>query len=453
MVLNKPNSFFRPGVFVLNKLKYVYKFIFISFFVVLPLTVAFFYILLSARDNINFIKRELIGIEYLKETSKLINDIQIHRDMVTMHYSNQDNFGLTAYHQFEEIKEALNRIDVINDKYGKDIGVFEEWKLIRKEWKSDVFVLSSKSYEDYTKNRQVHREYLNKLMLFNLSVADGSNLMLDPQITTYYLMSLIVLDIPFFQEDRSRIMSLVLSLAPDFSASEFNNQSSNMALSSLGFLFSKVDRSFNIILNNEIDSHEYFSDSIIALKEGLNSDLNLVDSISTDGHATISANSLYISIQKNNQNIDTIYSLLIARLETLLNNRLNSVIFYRNSTMLVIFLLIVTYAYFYACFYFSFFGIIASLRDLSQRIINKETMADNIVLDSHDEMGDIVKSFNNLFSALSKSNIELERQLSEEKILQEKLTEQKEELEKFNKLMVGRELKMAELKEQLEKAK
>lgn len=453
MVLNKPNSFFRPGLFILNKLRYFYKFVFISLFVILPLAVAFFYILINSQDNIDFIKKELIGVEYLKETSKLINDIQVHRDMVSMYYSGQDSFGLTAYHQFEEIKETLNRIDAINEKYGRDIAVFEEWSLISKEWKSDVFVLTSKSYEAYTKNRQYHREYINKLMLFNLSVADGSNLMLDPQITTYYLMSLIVLDIPFFQEDRSRIMSLVLSLAPDFRAADFNRQSSNMSVSSLGLLFSKVNRSFNIVLNNEIDSHEYLSDKLISFKEGFNSDLNLVDSIAVDSHATISANSLYLSIQKSRTNAGAICLLLITRLEDLLNDRLDSVAFYRNFTMVAIFLLIAIYAYFYACFYFSFFGVIASLRNLSQRIINKETMADNIVLDSHDEMGDIVKSFNNLFGALSKSNIELERQLSEEKILQEKLTEQKEELEKFNKLMVGRELKMAELKEQLEKAK
>jgi nitrate/nitrite-specific signal transduction histidine kinase len=73
-----------------------------------------------------------------------------------------------------------------------------------------------------------------------------------------------------------------------------------------------------------------------------------------------------------------------------------------------------------------------------------------ITIDSQDEIGDLAEAFNNMSTKLKISYTGLEEKVrSRTNELQEKMNE----LERMNKLMIGRELKMTELKQEIVKLK
>ncbi len=76
---------------------------------------------------------------------------------------------------------------------------------------------------------------------------------------------------------------------------------------------------------------------------------------------------------------------------------------------------------------------------------------------SHDEIGNIAIAFNNMAEQLQKSHAELEKKVKERTVQLEnakKVTEKKlSETERLNKILVARELKMRELKKEIEELK
>jgi len=80
------------------------------------------------------------------------------------------------------------------------------------------------------------------------------------------------------------------------------------------------------------------------------------------------------------------------------------------------------------------------------KIIGGGNLTYKMEVDTNDEIGDLTQSFNEMAVKLGKSHSELENRVKKRtKELQEKV----QELERFQKLAVGRELKMIELKKAL----
>ncbi|MDO8269420.1 MAG: CHASE4 domain-containing protein [Candidatus Levybacteria bacterium] len=79
-------------------------------------------------------------------------------------------------------------------------------------------------------------------------------------------------------------------------------------------------------------------------------------------------------------------------------------------------------------------------------------LSKRISVDGKDEIAKLGQSINKMLEDLKNSEDEREKALSKNEEMGKKLKEHVEELEKFNQLMVGRELKMIELKETLRQA-
>jgi adenylate cyclase len=96
------------------------------------------------------------------------------------------------------------------------------------------------------------------------------------------------------------------------------------------------------------------------------------------------------------------------------------------------------------------------LRDIAEKIKEGDLDARSQVK-SKDEIGQLAESFNQMASKLQSANSDLERKVKERTLELEQskkeLENKLEELEKINSLMVGREVKMVEMKKELEELK
>ena len=77
-----------------------------------------------------------------------------------------------------------------------------------------------------------------------------------------------------------------------------------------------------------------------------------------------------------------------------------------------------------------------------------DTKVDPSLLSSKDEIGQLSREFRDMTTKLREANLDLEKKVKERTT---ELQSRTEELEQTNKFMVGRELKMAEMKKMLKK--
>jgi len=82
-------------------------------------------------------------------------------------------------------------------------------------------------------------------------------------------------------------------------------------------------------------------------------------------------------------------------------------------------------------------------------IIGKGNLKHRIDVKSKDELGELATAFNNMAAGLKDKSIEIQKELTMRKKAEEELRKRVEELERFSKLTVGRELKMIELKKKI----
>jgi len=75
--------------------------------------------------------------------------------------------------------------------------------------------------------------------------------------------------------------------------------------------------------------------------------------------------------------------------------------------------------------------------------VAKRDFSARSMIDSNDEIGELTRNFNKMAKELDKSSLEIES----------KIKERTQRLEELNRHMVGREIKMLELKEEIEKLK
>jgi len=82
-------------------------------------------------------------------------------------------------------------------------------------------------------------------------------------------------------------------------------------------------------------------------------------------------------------------------------------------------------------------------------IIGKGNLEHRIDVKSKDEIGGLATAFNNMATGLKDKSKEIQKELTMRKKAEEELRKRVEELEKFSKLTVGRELRMIELKKKI----
>lgn len=99
--------------------------------------------------------------------------------------------------------------------------------------------------------------------------------------------------------------------------------------------------------------------------------------------------------------------------------------------------------------------IVATIRKLRTAAseVAKGNLNVRLVADSHDELGELSESFDQMTRSLKEVNEQREKNAQALNQKTEELARKMEETERTNKLMVGRELKMIELKKEIEQLK
>ncbi len=225
---------FAPAIRIVNRLRYLQKFILISACFAVPIAVTMY---LLIEKNINywedFTRKEAEGVQYISGIRKLLEDVQTHRALSMLSAAGDKKaFDLLSSNEAEaeaDIREMDGLVAKLPDGPAK-----EKWKFIRGGWRSlrekagaahggwsalhpglNFAVPNGRLNNRPPQARALparelygeHNALASDIKVLMEMAAYGDNLILDPDTEGFYLVNLLVKDLPRLTERIERLIA------------------------------------------------------------------------------------------------------------------------------------------------------------------------------------------------------------------------------------------------------
>jgi twitching motility protein PilJ len=174
--------------------------------------VSLLYSFLSTRQEaIAFAQKELLGVAYLAPLKNLYEHVPQHRGLVAMLLEGQVEQKDRIISVQAAIDSDFKALEAVDQQLGKTLNTTEKLQTLSRHWQEvKRRGLESKPTESFEQHTQLIGEITDLLQ----HVADSSNLILDPDLDTYYLMDTAVNKLPETVEHLGKLRDLGSGMAP-----------------------------------------------------------------------------------------------------------------------------------------------------------------------------------------------------------------------------------------------
>ena len=231
-------------------LRLKYKFIIIILLTALPTAFATVLLAREATGTISFAAKEVAGRDYLQPLSRLYQYVGEYR--VANMSSLLDKPSAMAAAR-TKLEAAVAEVDAVDEQLAQRLAIGTEWEDVKS---TIAEVLNLQAGVDYETAVAAHDQITERLGALTQIIGDHSNLILDPELDSFYLMDAVLLKIPpalallshyqvHFTEMNGFMYQLpnLYKLAKVAEASAAATQSIDLAIKHNGELASKLDSS------------------------------------------------------------------------------------------------------------------------------------------------------------------------------------------------------------------
>ena len=385
------SAVFRPGIHLLNRLRYPYKFALVSFFFVLPLGISLYLGIEEINHTIEFTKKELAGTRYLKGIHKIVADLQTHRGMTEARLSGEKAFHDDAGTLESAIQGNLQLMDDLDQRFGAQLDTTRLWMEFQRHWEQFLEERAGLSRQETFER---HTALIELLLELIAHVGDRSNLILDPSLDSYYLMDAVVIRLPQWAEAIGQVRGLGAGI---IARGTFTDQERTQ----LRYFKKKVKLTQKTALRNftvAFQENPAFRKAI---------DLSLQDSLRASDTVMRTANDTLFSEEKSFETLTdywekgthALHAILrlelrvVPVLEETLNARLSSAMNRKWMLESVTVAALLLVFYMFVAFYLSTISSVKRMRNVSDRLVQGELDLADFSTEGHDEMTEAVEAF------------------------------------------------------------
>jgi len=437
-----------PATRLMNHLKYPQKFALISCIFVLPLGLVLYFLMSEVQSRVDFAKKELLGTQYLRPLHQLSQDVLQHQLVVDRLTLQNQPIASTTTPLQTQITDNLQSIAQVDQTLGETLLTTQKFQTLQQTWQN--LIVNQRTWSPETINDQ-HSQILYQLDQLRLRVGDQSNLILDPDLDTYYLMDATLLKLPEIQRTLAKIRQVSQRVVVN------QQMTSAKRLQLLALKETLRTANLDLARNLEVAFSKNSAGTLrpklaIPLNQLLESNKQLVHSVSqfTDSGQLVQAEACFAQTNQALQQNFGLWQNSIDELDRLLHNRINGFIQRQLGLFAFVLVILAIVTYLFIAFYRGVMQTVVSLSAASEQMV-KGTLTEKITLDSRDELADVVHSFNNISIALVQANQDvslLNQRLKTENMrmsaelevthrLQQMILPKKEELEKITDLDIA----------------
>ncbi|MEG4573161.1 PP2C family protein-serine/threonine phosphatase [Microcoleus sp. N3A4] len=392
------------GIHLMNRLSYPQKFSLIGFLFAIPLTLVMYLLISEINSRVDFSQKEIYGNQYLRPLRQLREYIP---KLQQLNYQPLNtNLSLPDTRADLEAKMDANFQSLANTDFqlGNILMSSENFNKIYQDWQNFKLRRSQWSLETYDFVYQRLSADINRL---SARVGDTSNLILDPDLDTYYLMDATLLKLPEMQKILSdiRLISQKISLRSDVTPEE------RAELISLGSKLREINQDLAINMEVAFSNNHHGH-----LRQKLTQDLKsfnlmveqLTKQLDKTIYQTVSIKS-YPYINGSNLALNSSFKLWdksLNELDFLLQYRIDTFVNRRQFICILVLIILTLVLYIFVSFYRAVMQTVFVLDEASKKMASGN-LDHKVILDNRDELGQVVGAFNNIADALVVANQEI----------------------------------------------
>ncbi|MHB8626526.1 MAG: response regulator [Aggregatilineales bacterium] len=394
-------SLFTPAIRLLNRLRYPQKFALVGLLMLLPLLLVMDEYIRAENDVIDFAGKEQIGLKYAAPLIKLFEDLQQHWGLANASIAGDQTLAPQINQNDSAIKADIQAIDLVDAQYGAALGVTGSWTALKGQWDSmESGMGSMMSMITIDQNLTMHSQLSAATQQLIVQVGNNSNLILDPNLDSYYLMDNVINKLPALVGQVGQIRAYGVTVA-------VNKTMADTDRVRLG-IFSELAHS---ALASSSDSYGYAFGANADLKARLQTATNqyastingFVDSLNkaiADPKGALGAPAMFFDTATRAVDAAfTIYDKTTPELNNLLQTRIDLNAAQRNVVLAVALVALAMVVYLFVAFYLAVRRTINSLDQATQRMIKGHTV-EEFRLDNRDELAQVAGSFNKIAAEL-----------------------------------------------------
>ncbi|MEG4516804.1 MULTISPECIES: PP2C family protein-serine/threonine phosphatase [unclassified Microcoleus] len=392
------------GIHLMNRLSYPQKFTLIGFLFAIPLTLVMYLLISEINSRVDFAQKEIYGNQYLRPLRHLREHIPklqlLNYQGLSPNLSNPESLAnLEAkidanFQSLANTDRQLGKILVSSDYFNKIYQSWQNFKLRRSQW----------SLETYDFLYQNLRADINRL---SARVGDTSNLILDPDLDTYYLMDATLLKLPEMQKILSeiRLISQKSSWRSDATpeeraklitwAGQLRELNQDLAIT-MEVGFSNNHRGN---LRPKLSAHLTNFNSVVEQLTGhIDKLINPTARVEYYAYIDGSDRALTSSFE--------LWDATVNQLDFLLQKRIDSFVAKKRIILIFVLAILAIVIYLFVSFYRAVMQTVFVLDEASKKMASGN-LDHKIVLDNRDELGQVVGAFNKIADALVGANQEI----------------------------------------------
>jgi len=194
------SSFWSAGVRFMSRYNFAVKALIISLLFLVPLVLIGYFYASSELEQLRFSQLERTGVATLQKFSPILQGVLKTRNATRATLGNFD--GLAKYAEGrKQTDEALAGFESLLNQNGDRLGVRPEFNKLKDAW---IATTKSKNGVDGS-GRTVFGPVTASILALLNKIGDNSNLVLDPDLDSFYLVDTMVLSIPPLAEDLGQL--------------------------------------------------------------------------------------------------------------------------------------------------------------------------------------------------------------------------------------------------------
>lgn len=398
----KMKKILQPAVSLMNRLKYPQKFALISSIFILPWSITSYFLFAEIQKQSDFSEKELLGNEYLRplrQLSEKVSQLQV-KNSSPRNVNPNEIKALKS-----EMVSNFQSLEAVDNKLGTILNTNGKYKALKENF--DRFQKNYASWNQNEKNEEYNllRRQINDLWAH---VGNTSNLVLDPDLDTYYLMYTTLMQLPEVQnhlvdvklfaqkvskgerltlEEIVSLLRYLSDLEEEGKEKISNHLQAAFNNNPTGNLRPTLQKSAEEFYQ-ELDKLNDFAISLVTINNKENADALLQD--------------MDIILKKS----FALWDKAIEQQDILIQRRVDGFTTKQTFLLLLYFITLAIATYIFVGFYRGVINTVWSL-DAASKLMIEGSMTEEIILDNRDEMAEVVKSFNNIAGALVKSSTEV----------------------------------------------
>ena len=381
---------------IINNRSTAFKISLLVILLIIPMLILLLFFIESENHQIDFAQKEIKGSQYLAHVYPLQISMAKHRGLMAGYINGDTSFKEKIVTVKEQITLQLKNVTTLPKQFGTQSMLSS----IEKDWQS----IKDNSNLSLQESFKFHSELIQKILTLIVHVADQSNLILDPDLDSYYLMDLTIMAIPELIEAMGKARGGASAMVASKQITQQDRIDLNIYYSDISRLFSRTQSSlktaFENTLNNQLSNR--LNKYETALKDNINSflslvknDIELAENIEIEASKAFNIGSQAIQsatqlLEKSRPELEALLTIRVDGISQARNRQL-VIIAIVSSIALLLGLLIVT-------------GIQQQVKHIGEsisKVINEKNLSIRITSNSKDELGQIAQNINELLNTFS----------------------------------------------------